>query len=168
MKKKNRRLACFFVAGFLLFCSLPGYAASGTVDMVISAKCSAFTVQMGETTVTASGGSGTLTFLHSSGRPFVEGSSATLQYASFARNTPSGLELEADGLATFTEDDTLLLLFERRSDSPGSSGEGTLRLTGGTGRFAGVDGQCKYKAENLPDEWNLVANCQWLFSFPYR
>jgi hypothetical protein len=166
--KKNNGFACFAVAGFFLLASLPGQAASGTVDIILSAVSHAYPVQMGDTTVTASGGSGTLTFVRSSGRPFVEGSSAPVLFASFSKDTPSGLELEADGVATFSPDDTLLLLFERRSDSPGAAGEGNLRLMGGTGRFAGVDGQCKYKADNQPQAWNLVASCQWLFSFPYR
>jgi hypothetical protein len=166
--KKIRGFLYFAAAGLCALVTLPGHADSGTVDIVLAATSNAYPVQMGDTQVIASGGNGMLTLLHSSGRPFVEGSSATLQYAGFSKYTPSGLDLEADGLATFSPDDTLLLLFERKPDSPGSAGEGTLRLMGGTGRFAGVDGQCKYKAENHPGEWNLVANCQWLFSFPYR
>jgi hypothetical protein len=57
---------------------------------------------------------------------------------------------------------------ESRFDDSGTSGEGTLRLTGGSRRFAGVNGQCKYKTDDLPGDWNIIANCQWLYSFPYR
>ena len=167
--KKSRQFVCFVAAG--LFCTLlsvPIHAETGTVDIVLSAISKAYVVQMGDTTVTARGGNGTLTFIRSSGRPFVEGASATVQYASFSKSTPSGLELEADAVATFSPEDTLLLLFERRSDDPGTSGEGTLRLTGGSGRFDGINGQCKYKMDDLPGNWNVTANCQWLYSFPYR
>jgi hypothetical protein len=166
--KKNNGFVCFVAAGLCSLVSVPGHAESGTVDIVLSAVSNVYAVQMGDTTVTASGGNGTLTFIYSSGRPFVEGARATVQYASFSKKTPSGLELEADGVATFSTEDTLLLLFERRSDDPGTSGEGTLRLTGGSGRFAGVNGQCKYKTDNLPGDWNVIAKCQWLYSFPYR
>jgi len=106
--------------------------------------------------------------MHSSGRPFVEGASGTVQYASFSKNTPSGFELEADGVVTFSSEDTLLLLFERRLDDPGTSGDGTLRLMGGSGRFAGVNGQCQYKMDDLSGDWNVIAKCQWLYTFPYR
>jgi hypothetical protein len=166
--KKNHEFVCFVAAGLFSLVSAPGHAESGMVDIVLSAISNVYAVQMGDTTVTARGGNGTVTFIHSSGHPFVEGASATFQYASFSKKTPSGLELEADGVATFSPEDTLLLLFERRSDDPGTSDEGALRLTGGSGRFAGVNGQCKYKMDNPADEWNVVAKCQWLYSFPYR
>ncbi|MBI3527941.1 MAG: hypothetical protein HY067_08220 [Betaproteobacteria bacterium] len=167
--KKNNGFVCFVAAGLCSLASVPGHAESGTVDIVLSATSNVYAVQMGDTTVTARGGNGTVTFIHSSGRPFVEGASATVQYAGFSKKTPSGLDLEADGVATFSPEDTLLLLFERRSGDPGTSDEGTLHLTGGSGRFAGVNGQCKYKMDDLPGTWNVtVAKCQWLYSFPYR
>jgi hypothetical protein len=73
-------------------------------------------------------------------------------------------ELEADGLATFSSEDTLLLLFKRRTGdlAAGTAGEGTLQLIGGPGRFAGINGQCKYKVENLTGNWQVTAGkCQW-------
>jgi hypothetical protein len=167
--EKYNAIVCFVAAGLLSLASAPGHAQSGTVDIVISAKSNVYAVQMGETIVAARGGSGTVTFVHSSGQPFVEGASAPVHYAGFSKNTPSGLELEADGLVTFSEDDTLLLVFERRSGDPGAPGEGKLHLMSGTGRFAGVSGQCKYNMDDRPGEWNVEAtNCQWLYSFPYR
>ena len=124
---------------------------------------------MGDTTVAASGGTGTLTVIHSSGRPFVEGAAAAFQLAAFSKKTPSGLEVEADVLANFTADDTLLLVFERRADDLGPLDEGQLHLAGGSGRFAGLNGHCGYRMDNRPGQWNaIVSNCQWLYSFPYR
>lgn len=167
--KKNTAIVCFVAAGLCSLVSLPGHAEGGTLDIVLSANANVYAVQMGDTIVTARGGDGTVKFFHSSGRPFVEGDSATVHYASFSKKTPSGFELEADGVATFSSEDTLLLLFERRSGDPGTSGEGTLHLMGGSGRFAGVSGECKYRMDDLPGEWNVtVAKCQWLYSFPYR
>lgn len=167
--KKNNGFVCFVAAGLCFIGSVPSHAESGTVDIVLSANSNAYAVQMGDTIVTARGGNGTVTFFHSSGPPFVEGASATVQYAGFSKKTPSGLELEADGVATFSSEDILLLLFERRSGDLGTSGEGTLHLMGGNGRFAGVNGQCRYKMDDLPGEWNVTsAKCQWLYSFPYR
>ncbi len=167
--KKNNGVVCLVTAALCFLVPVPGHAESGTVDIVLSAHSNVYSVQMGETTVTASGGNGTLTFIHSSGRPFIEGDRATVQYAGFSKKTPSGLELEADGVATFSPEDTLLLLFERRSDDTGTSDEGSLHLAGGSGRFAGVNGQCRYKMDNRPDAGDIMtARCQWLYSFPYR
>ena len=131
--KKNNGFVCFVAAGLCSLVSVPSHAESGTVDIVLSASSNVYAVQMGDVIVTASGGNGTVTFFRSSGRPFVEGASATLQYAGFSKKTPSGLELEADCVATFSSEDTLLLLFERRSGDLGTSGKGTLHLMGGVG-----------------------------------
>jgi hypothetical protein len=156
-----------FSAGSVAVCLLvpiSSHADSGTFDFLLSAVSIPTSVQMGDTTVTARSGSGTITFIRSSGGPFVEGASGTGQYASFSKKSPSGFELEADGVATFSSDDTLLLLFKRRTGdlAAGTSGEGTLHLPGGTGRFAGINGQCKYKVENLSGNWNVtIGKCQW-------
>ncbi len=161
----------FVAAGLSPLAVAPCHAESGTVDIVLSASSNVYAVQMADTTVTARGGSGTVTFVRSSGAPFIEGASATVQFASFSKKTPSGFELEADGVATFSSGDTLLLLFRRQSGdlAAGTSGEGTLQLMGGSGRFSGVSGQCKYKVDNLPDNWNVTtAKCEWIYSFPYR
>jgi hypothetical protein len=166
---KNNGFVCFVAAGLWFIVPMPSHAENGTVDIVLSANSNVYAVQMEDTIVTAWGGNGTVTFFHSSGRPFVEGASATVQYAGFSRQTPSGLELEADAVATFSSEDTLLLLFERRSGDLGTSDEGTLYLMGGSGRFAGVSGQCRYKMDDLPREWNVTSSqCQWIYSFPYR
>ena len=156
------------VAGCLCLVSVAGYAEGGTVDLAINTKTKVYAVQMGEATVSAAAGNGKLVFSRGTGRAFADGASAALEYVSFSRTTPSGLELEADGVATFSPDDILLLVFERRSDDIGTSNEGSLELTGGTGRFAGVTGHCRYRADNAPDNWNVRAKCQWLYSFPYR
>jgi hypothetical protein len=170
VKQMNSTLSCA-AAGLFALLSAPCHADSGTVDIVLAALSHTYSVEMADTTVTARGGNGTATFLRSSGAPFDEGSSATVQFASFSKKTPSGFELEADGVATFVSGDTLLLLFRRRAGdlAAGTSGDGTLQLMGGTGRFAGVEGQCRYKVDNLPGNWNVtIARCEWIYSFPYR
>ena len=168
MKKRNG-FVNLAVAGLCSLASVPGHAENGTVDLILTTTAKVFAVEMGESTVTASGGNGTLKITRSSGRSFVEGASATVQYVSFSKTQPSGLELEADGVATFSPEDTLLLLFQRGSDDPGTSGEGNIKFTGGTGRFAGISGQCRYKMDHSPDDKDVtVAKCQWVYSFPYR
>ena len=160
-----------FTAAVLLACAAPCHAKEGTVEMVLSAVANAYSVEMAETTVAARGGSGTITFVRSSGAPFVEGASATVQFVSFSKRTPSGFDLEADAVATFISGDTLLLHFRRQSGdiTAGSAGDGTLQFKGGSGRFAGVDGQCTYRVDNLHGNWSVsIARCEWIYSFPYR
>ena len=93
---------------------LTSHAEGGAVDNVLSAISTVYAVQMG-TAITARGGNRTVTFIRSSGGPFVEGASGTVQYASFSKKTATGFELKADSVATFSSNDTLQLLFKRRS-----------------------------------------------------
>ena len=162
----NAVIVSFFAGSSAMTLLMPtaSFADSGTFDFLGSAVAVPTSVQMGDTTVTARGGNGTLTFIRSSGGPFTEGASGNIQVATFSKKSPTGFELEADVVATFSAEDTLLLLFKRRTGdlAAGTSGEGSLQLTGGTGRFAGVTGQCKYKVDNLAANWNVtLAKCQW-------
>ena len=167
MNNRNGLASCA-IAGLFCLASLASHAESGNVDLVMNVTAKVYSVEMGESTVTARAGDGKLVFRHGSGRAFVDNASATVQYVSFSRTTPSGLELEADGVATFSPDDTLLLVFERHADDLGTSNEGSLQLTGGTGRFAGISGHCRYETDDAPADWNVRAKCQWVYSFPYR
>jgi hypothetical protein len=163
MKVRSKAMYAATAVAFLLI-PLSTRAASGTVDILITALSTPSVVQMGDTTVTARGGNGTLTFIRSSGEPFTEGTSAAVQFASFSKKTASGFELEADGVATFGSGDILNLLFIRKTGdlAPGTSGEGVLQMAGGNGRFAGVKGKCSYKVENLAGNWGVtIAKCQW-------
>ncbi|MFL6581467.1 MAG: hypothetical protein ACJ8G2_12060 [Burkholderiales bacterium] len=167
MNNRNGFVSCA-MAGICCFSSAASHAEGGNVDLVINATAKVYAVQMGESTVTARAGDGKLMFRHGSGRAFADSGGASVQYVGFSRTTPSGLELEADGVATFSPDDTLLLVFQRHADDLGTSNEGSLELTGGTGRFAGISGHCRYQTDNSPHDWNVLAKCQWVYSFPYR
>ena len=163
MKTIHKLIAIGTVA-VCLIAPMSSHAESGTVDVLVSTVSVVTSVPMGDTTVTSRSGAGTITFSKSSGDPFVEGASGTAQFASFSKKSAAGFELEADGLATFSSEDTLLLLFKRKTGelAAGTSGEGTLQFIGGTGRFAGINGQCKYKVENLSGNWQVTTGkCQW-------
>src|SRR4051812_37640642 len=84
-----------------LLMPLSSLADSGSVDIIISGPSNPSVVQIEDTTITARGGNGTITFVHSSGEPFTEGASAAVQFVSFSKKTASEFELEADGAATF-------------------------------------------------------------------
>jgi hypothetical protein len=161
-----KRWAVLVSAG--MACMGDARAASGTVELLLTATSEVHAVEMGETLVTATGGTGRLTVSHSSGRPFVDDTRAEFRFAGFARATPSGRELEADALVAFGAADTLMLVFERHASDPGAQDEGRLHLAGGSGRFAGVTGECRYRLDEPPGQWNVTATCDWLYVFPYR
>jgi hypothetical protein len=163
---KNVFLTVAPLAAAVLGFTMPALssAESGTAELLITGVSTLNSVQMGDTTVTSSATTGTVTTIKSSGGPFAEGASATVQCARFAKKSASSFELEADCVGTFPSGDTLSLLFKRRTGDvvAGSSGEGTLQVAGTGGQFAGVSGQCKYRVENLPGNWNVtMSKCQW-------
>lgn len=164
MKHGVHRFAVPGLAVVALVMSDLAHAESGTVEFLASAVSVLNSVQMGDTTVTASTSTGTITTVRSSGGAFPEGASGNVQCARFSRKSASGFELEADCAATYPSGDAITLLFKRKTGDivPGSSGEGTLQITGVSGQVAGVTGQCKYRVENLQANWNVtVAKCQW-------
>ena len=167
--KKRKPWLRYVAAGLCSSLPLACHAVGGSMELAMKATTKDYVVEMGESTVTAMTGSGTLTFTRGSGKPFDDGASATVRYVGFSKTQPSGLELEADAVATFSPDDTLLLLFQRSAEDNGTSGEGNLQLTGGTGRFTGISGHCRYKMEIVSEDASTtVARCEWLHSFPYR
>lgn len=120
--------------------------------------------EFGDTTVTGGGSSGTITITKSSGGPFMEGTSGLIQCIVFAKKSPAGMDLEADCPASFSSEDTILYVSKRRSGDvvAGSSGEGTTQIAGGTGKFAGITGQCRYKVDYLAGNRVVSINkCQW-------
>jgi len=161
--KTPTALICSSVS-LCLMAPISSRAESGTVEVLLSGVRSLSTVVMGDTTVTAGGASGTITNVRSSGSPFVEGVSGSGQCVNFAKKSPAGFDLEANGAATFSQNDTIMFMFRRKSGdlAAGSSGEGVEQIAGGTGIFAGMSGQCKYKVDNFPGNWNVtISKCQW-------
>ena len=147
-----------------LIAPMSSYAESGTMDFLASFVANYAKSEFGDTTVTGGGSSGTITVTKSSGGPFVEGTSGLIQCIVFAKKSPAGMDLEADCPATFSSDDTILYVSKRRSGDvvAGSSGEGTTQIIGGTGKFAGMTGQCKYKVDYLAGNRVVSINkCQW-------
>jgi hypothetical protein len=168
MEKKMKKAYCLvaFMSLAVTCLAAPSitHAESGTAELLFSGVSTLSSVQMGDTTVTSSATSGTITTIRSSGGPFAEGVSGTVQCARFSRKSPSGFELEADCVGTFATGATLSFLFKRKSGDvvAGSKGEGTLQIAGIAGAFAGVTGECKYRVENFPGNWNVtLSNCQW-------
>ena len=162
--KKNQTWISFASAALCLIAPVSSHAENGTMDFLASFVANYAKSEFGDTTVTAGGSSGTITVTKSNGAPFVEGTSGLIQCIVFAKKSPAGMDLEADCPATFSSDDTLLMVSKRKSGDvvAGSSGEGTSQIVGGTGRFAGMSGQCKYKVDYLAGNRVVSINrCQW-------
>jgi len=157
----------FPLGGALVACLIVpalAYAEGGTAETVLAGIRTISVVDMGGASVTSGGASGILTIVKASGPPFTAEQSGAVQCAIFAKKASGTFDLEADCAASFSSEDRLFLVFKRKTGdlAAGSAAEGIEQIAGGTGKFAGVSGECRYKVENLPGNWSVtLSKCQW-------
>lgn len=73
-----------------------------------------------------------------------------------------GLDLTSNCVMTDSGGDTISLSGHRGAGEvqEGGGGDGKLTLVSGTGKFAGISGQCVYNVSWLPDQWiSVESNC---------
>lgn len=138
---------------------------SGTYRSVSSYHHGYVTIQHeGETFV---GGplTGTMTITESSGGPFEVGANIVSECLVYSRNSADGLSIEAPCVFGDAAGD-MLQTYATRSQGTlaavGGGGEGTWKLLGGTGRYAGITGSCAYQTEYLAGDRLVVhSDCSW-------
>jgi hypothetical protein len=160
--RKEIAFPCLSIA--LLACASAARAEDGTVDLALTTQRSLSTIEMGDTTYYSGGGTGTLAVTRASGPPFETDSAAGSQCVQHSRKSAGGFELESQCVSTFTGGDSVWIRFRRKSGdlAQGTSGRGVEDIIGGTGKFAGISGECDYKVDNLPNQWNIAfSKCRW-------
>ena len=159
-------LFCLSIAALLVLCAGQPAAAeeSGSFELVESYVHDYTTLEHAGRTITAGPLEGTATVLKSRDAPFAEGGNWRIACVAYARNSDAGLDLEAPCTLTGESGDRVYLMSERRAGdvAAGGGGRGFQRIVGGTGRYAGVAGECPYTTSYLPDRWvvSRVA-CTW-------
>ena len=164
MKTQNK-IACFGCLSISLIASTGCLADSGTYEQVwsILTNYSKSERAPGETVIGGSS-SGTATVIKTSGGPFVEGSSDLAECIVFAKRNAAGIDLEADCTTTSSAGDKIFSVARRKSGdvTAGSTGEGKSQLVGGTGKYAGISGNCAYKVDNLSaNRLVTIVKCDW-------
>ena len=115
-------------------------------------------------TVTGGPLRGIATVLESSGAPFAEGTNYSAECLVYVKRSEAGIELESSCTLTDLSGDKLHLLAQRRQGDveAGGGGQGSQRIVGGTGEYAGIAGDCPYTTTYLPDNWLVSrAACAW-------
>jgi hypothetical protein len=153
-KGNTMRSAPLALAALVSFCA---HAEQG-VDFLTSFHALSSAVQMGDTTVTARGGAGTMTIINSTGDMFKVGQSAIVHFVGLSKKTPTGFELEADGVADFENDPIQIVAIRRTGNiGAGTSGEGRAHMK--SNRF---EADCSYSVVGLPDNWGVtIYKCRW-------
>ncbi len=108
---------------------------------------------------------GTSTVMESSGPPFVVGETSVARCLVLARTLRDGF-VELESPCTFTDGigDKIYFLARRKDGNvaEGGGGEGRAEIVGGTGKYAGVSGECNYVTRYLPVKHvDTSSKCTW-------
>ena len=107
---------------------------------------------------------GTDTITKSSGGPFVVGESSVFVCAVYAKTSDAGMDLEAPCATTDASGDVSFTLGKRSAGDikTGGGGDGRQEIVGGTGKYAGITGNCTYTVDYVAGSRGIAINtCEW-------
>ena len=107
---------------------------------------------------------GVSTVLESSGAPFVKGGHSLAKCVVYAKRWATGMTAQAPCTLTDGSGGKLYYMSKRSVGSieEGGGGKGGIELLGGTGRYAGVTGNCTYEVDYLANNRHVaVTDCTW-------
>ena len=134
---------------------------SGSFDMLESYVHDYTVMEHAGTTITSGPLRGTATIVRSGAGPFAQGSRYGAACLVYAKESAAGADLDVPCVFTDSSGDKWYMLV-KESDSAIGDGKGNQRIVGGTGKYAGVTGNCPYELGNLPDKWLVAAStCTW-------
>ena len=139
-------------------------AESGSFEILTSYVHGYVSVEYAGQTITGGPLDGTGAIVETSGGPFAEGANYVVKCVVYSKKSKAGLDLEAPCAFTDTDGDTWYAMSKRRSGDVqvGGGGSGGQKIEGGTGKYAGATGSCRYTTSYLPDDWAVSRrSCEW-------
>lgn len=152
------------LAGLAFSAGVTLAAESGSFEFYESAVHDYSTMKHADADVTVGPLRGTATIVRSSGGPFPAGANFGAACLVYVKKTKKGVQLQAPCAFTDSAGDKLYLLAERSAGDiqVGGGGRGVQRIMGGTGKYAGMSGECPYRTDYLPDKWLVSkSTCSW-------
>ena len=161
----SRQMTVAALAAVLVLMAAPAaFADSGSFREVRSFHHEYITVDHGGEKFTGGILRGTVTIVDSSGGPFVAGANRPSDCLVFSRDSDGGIELDAPCTSTDADGDVVYSRAVRRQGDVaiGGGGAGTWQLLGGTGKYAGISGNCSYTTEYLAgSRVAVLSECTW-------
>lgn len=165
MKILSGKMAAVLAAAASFVCAGPLAAEeSGSFEMLTSYVHGYTTVEYAGQTVRGGPLDGTGTIIETSGGPFAEDMNYRIGCVVYLKKSEAGLDLEAPCVFTDGEGDSWYAVSKRSAGDVevGGGGQGSQEIEGGTGRYAGVTGTCRYTNSYLPDGWVVARrSCEW-------
>ncbi len=140
------------------------HAKSGTFEFVQALNTDYTVVEQSGQTITAGSLKGSVTITKSSGGPFEEGSSQTQVAVVYIKKSSAGIDLMADAVQIDSDGDTRFVNGRRSIGdiAVGGGGRGSQEMTGGTGKYEGITGNCEYTVVYLPENRIVTrGTCEW-------
>lgn len=153
-------------AGLLLLVVMGHAGERGSFTLVYSGIQDRTTIEHSRGTLFAGGVDGVAIVTESSGDPVAKGLQLYMTCVVSGRTMPGELQIEWSCTGADTKDDgARLYLTGVRGEgtvAEGGGGAGTIRIVGGTGRFARLKGTCPYELAYLEGKRNvIIARCTW-------
>ena len=165
MNIRPGRIAAVAAAVVGVACAGPLAAGeSGSFTFIESAVHDYTVLEFSDQTITGGPLEGTGTVVGSSGGPFAEGGNYRATCLVYVKKAEAGIDLEAPCTFTDSDGDAWYAMAKRRAGdvAVGGGGRGNQMLVGGTGKYAGVMGNCPYTTSYLPDAWLVsISTCEW-------
>ena len=166
MSPSGKVIAAGLFAASGLFCAAPGALAqdSGTFHVIVVFTHDYTSIEHATATVFGGPLQGVSVVLENSGGPWVAGAKSRHACLLFGQRRVEGVDLKVPCTDTDAAGDQWFTLSRRRAGDvdEGGGGDGMLELMGGTGKYAGITGNCSYTVEYLPDDWaSLGMHCKW-------
>ncbi len=114
-------------------------------------------------TASAGTAAGAGTIVRSTGGLLAEGLNFKSDAVVFAKRSAAGLAVEALGTVTDPAGERFYFLSRWNSgDIDAREGRGRQEITGGTGRFAGIRGECDFRIDYLSPTLAVIhQSCRW-------
>ena len=165
MRILSARVVAVLVLSSSVACAAPLAAGeSGEFVFLVSVVHDYTVLEHAGQTITGGPLEGTGAVVESSGAPFAEGANYRATCLVYAKKSDAGIDLEAPCAFTDADGDSWYAMAERRAGDVevGGGGQGNQRIVGGTGKYAGVAGNCPYTTGYLPDNWLVSTSaCEW-------
>ena len=166
MKMCPRPVARALVAAAGVLCAMSAAAdsESGSLTIVASGTAHYTTLEHAGRTVTGGPLGGAAAVAESSGGLFSENDNFHFACIVYSRQSAEGIDLEAPCTYTDASGDSWYVMAIRHAGDveAGGGGPGNMDIMGGTGKFAGIAGNCSYQVDYMPGDRFVTRNlCEW-------
>lgn len=152
----------FAAAGFAFGTGTADAAESGDFRMLMSGIANYTTIDHAGVKITGGDLTGTVSVIRSSGGAFSEGAAYVGTCVVYATVSKASTDVRSACTMTDASGDRWFVRGRRQAGDIEAGGGGRWVLAGGTGKYAGISGECPYETKYLPGNHLIsTTECAW-------